>query len=94
MGSDEEADAGLKAARAVFDSIRSRDDEPAKFTAISEYAEGLRALSDEVSAERGPTAARIRDKKKLALAPLADEVGISKTRLHQLINAARKDRKE
>lgn len=75
----------------MFDSIRSRDDEPGKFTAVSEYAEGLRTLSDEVAAERGPIARRIREKTKLALAPLAKQVGISKTRLHQLIDAGKKD---
>ena len=92
MGSsDKEAADGLAAARAVFDSIRTRADEPSKFTAVTEYAEGLRDLSDEVAAERGPIARRIRDKGKLALAPLAKQVGISKTRLYQLIDSGKKD---
>jgi hypothetical protein len=90
-GGDDEVNAALAAARAAFDSIRSRDDDPAKFRAVSELAEGFRKLSEDASGERGEVVNRIRDRDQLKLAPLAKEVGMSKTRLHQLITAAKKE---
>ncbi|HET9974889.1 MAG TPA: hypothetical protein VFQ68_42120 [Streptosporangiaceae bacterium] len=84
---DEEVAAVLAAARAGFDAIRARDDDPAKFKAVSELAEGFRKLWEQASVERREVVTRIRDKGRLALAPLAQRVGMSKTRLHQLISA-------
>jgi len=84
-------DAALAAARAAFDSIRSRYDDPAKFRAVGELAEGLRKLSEDASAERREVITRIRERDKLKLAPLADQVGMSTTRLHQLITATKKE---
>jgi hypothetical protein len=90
-GGDEEVDAALAAARAAFDSIRSRDDDPAKFRAVTQLADGFRRLGDEASAERRGVVTRYRDREQLKLAPLADEVGMSTTRLHQLISATKKE---
>jgi hypothetical protein len=90
-GGDDEVNAALAAARAALDSIRSRYDDPEKFRAVSELAEGFRALSEDASAERGQVVSRIRDRDQLKLAPLAKEVGMSTTRLHQLIAAAMKE---
>ena len=90
-GGDDEVNAALAAARAAFDSIRSRADDPAKFRAVSELAEGLQKLSEDAAAERREVVNRIRDRDQLKLAPLAKEVGMSKTRLHQLITAAKKE---
>ena len=90
-GGDEEVDAALAAARAAFDSIRSRDDDPAKFGAVGELAEGFRKLSEDASAERREVVARIRVRDQLKLAPLAERLGMSTTRLHQLINATKKE---
>jgi hypothetical protein len=90
-GGDEEVDAALAAARAAFDSIRSRDDDPAKFRAVTQLADGFHRLGDEASAERRGVVTRYRDREQLKLAPLADQVGMSTTRLHQLISATKKE---
>jgi hypothetical protein len=90
-GGDDEVKDALATARAALDSVRSRDDDPAKFRAISELAEGFRKLWEEASAERREVVTRIRERTKLALAPLAERVGMSKTRLHQLITATKKE---
>ncbi len=84
-------DAALAAARAAFDSIRSREDDPAKFRAVSQLADGFHQLGNEASAERRGVVTRYRDREKLKLAPLADQVGMSTTRLHQLITATKKE---
>lgn len=91
MDGDDEVNAALAAARAAFDSIRSRDDDPAKFRAVTQLADGLHGLGNEASAERREVVNRIRDRDKLKLAPLAKEVGMSTTRLHQLITATKKE---
>jgi hypothetical protein len=88
---DPEVAAALAAARTAFDSIRSRDDDPAKFRAVSQLADGLHQLGNEASAERRGVVTRYRDREKLKLAPLADQVGMSTTRLHQLISATKKE---
>jgi hypothetical protein len=90
-GGDDEVNAALTAARAVFDSIRSRADDPAKFRAAGELAEGFRKLSEDASAERREVVARIRERDQLKLAPLAERLGMSTTRLHQLITATKKE---
>ena len=83
--------AALAAASAALESIRSRHDDPEKFKAVRELAEGFRALSEQASAEARGVVARIRDRDKLKLAHLAGQVGISTTRLHQLIDAAKEE---
>lgn len=88
--------AALGAARATFDSVRSRGDSPAKFKAMSRLAEGFRKLWEDAAAERPRIVKRYRDRERLALAPLARELSepdhhVSKTRVHQLIVAAGKD---
>jgi hypothetical protein len=88
---DPEVAAALAAARAAFDSVRSRDDDPAKFRAVSQLADGFRQLWESTAAERPGIVRRIRDRDKLALAPLARQLGMSKTRAHQLDTADRKD---
>ena len=90
-GSDDEVAAALAAASAALDSIRARHDDPEKFRAVRELAEGFRALSEHASAEAREVVARIRDRDNLKLRPLADQVGMSTTRLHQLIAAAKKE---
>jgi 8-oxo-dGTP pyrophosphatase MutT (NUDIX family) len=91
-GDDPDVTAALAAVDAALDVLRSRDDDQAKFKAFGDFAEGLRARSEGASAERREVVTRIRDKEKLTLAPLAGRVGISKTRLHQLVNAGKKVR--
>jgi hypothetical protein len=88
---DPEVGAALAAARAAFDSVRSRPDDPPKFKAVSQLADGFRKLWEEAAAERPGIVRRIRDRDRLALAPLARQLSMSKTRAHQLYAAARKD---
>jgi hypothetical protein len=89
--SDPEVGAALDAARAAFDSVRSRPDDPAKFQAISYLAEGFRRLWEETAAERPGIVRRIKDREKLAFAPLARRLSMSKTRAHQLYIEGGKD---
>jgi hypothetical protein len=93
---DEEAAAALTAARAAFDSLRSRADTPAKFKAFSRLERGFRKLWEDAAAERPGIVRRYRDREKLALAPLAQQLSepghpVSKTRVHQLYTADKKD---
>lgn len=91
---DEEVAAALATLDATLDALRSRDDTRGKFRAFGDLAEGLRDRSETAATERREVAARIKEHEKVSLGPLADELGISKTRLHQLINADKKDRKK
>jgi hypothetical protein len=93
-GGDDEVNAALAAARAAFDSIRSREDDPAKFRAVTQLADGFYELGNEASAERRGVVTRYRDREQLKLAPLADQVGMSTTRLHQLISATKKEARD
>ena len=88
---DDEVDAALAAARAAFDSVSSRPDDPAKFKAISQLADGFHRLGNKASAERRGVVKRYRDRSKLKLAPLAEQLSMSTTRVHQLINPPKKD---
>lgn len=83
--------ATLAAARAAFESVRSRTDDPAKFRAVSQMAAGFRRLWEDAAAERPRIVRRIRDRDKLALAPLARRLSISKTRVQQLYAEGGKD---
>jgi hypothetical protein len=88
---DDEVDAALAAARAAFDSVCSRTDDPAKFKAVSQFADGFHQLGNEASAERRGVVRRYRDREKLKLAPLAEQLSLSTTRVHQLITPDTKD---
>ena len=81
---DPEVTEALNAARAVFESVRSRPVSPAKFHAISQYADGLTKLRDQAAAERREVVRQYRDQEQLTLKPLAAELSISKTRAWQL----------
>ena len=93
---DAEVTAAVTAGRAALDSVLSRPDDPSKFRAISQLAEGLRHLWEDTAAERPAFVKRYRDRNQFALAPLARQLStpeqpLSKTRVHQLYEAARKD---
>ena len=83
--------AALAAAEAAFDSVCSRPDDPAKFKAVSRMADGFQKLGNKASAERRGVVKRYRDRTKLKLAPLAEQLNVSTTRVHQLINSPEKD---
>jgi len=91
---DEDVTELLAVLRRGLDDLRSREDTPAKFKAASRLAEGLRQFGEEAAAMRRDVVTAIRENEKLKLRPLADRVGISTTRLHQLIKAGEKDPKE
>ena len=93
MDDDDEVDAALAAARAAFDSVCSRPDDPAKFKAVSQMADGFHQLGNEASAERRGVVKRYRDREKLKLAPLAEQLSMSTTRVHQLINPDQEGRR-
>lgn len=93
-GEDEEVTAALDAVDATLDALRTRDDTRKKFKAFGDLAEGLRARSETASTERREVVTRIRESEKTALRPLADEFGISTTRLHQLLHPEKKDGKK
>ena len=88
---DAEVVAALAAALAVLESVRSRTDDPAKFKAISQLAAGFRRLWEDTAAERPGVIKRYRDREQLALAPLARQVDLSKTRVQQLYVEGGKD---
>jgi len=83
---DPEVTEGLNALRAVFESVRSRPDTPAKFHAVSQFTDGVQKLRDQGAAERRAVARRYRDANQFALAPLARELDLSKTRAWQLVS--------
>lgn len=91
---DEDVAAALNAVDATLDALRSLDDTRGKFKAFGDLAEGLRSRADTASTERREVAAHIKENEKVSLGPLADELGISKTRLHQLIHSEKKDRQK
>ena len=91
---DEDVTALLAVLRTGLDGLRSREDTPAKFKAASRLAEGLRELAEEAAALRRDVVIAIRENEQLKLRPLAGRIGISTTRLHQLIKAGEKDPKE
>ena len=92
--SDPEVADALAAASAALASIRTRDDDPAKFRAFTQLADGFHQLGNKASAERRGVITRYRDRAQLKLAPLADQVGMSTTRLHQLITATKKEARD
>ena len=94
MDEDEEAAAALAAVDETLDALRGRDDTRGKFKAFGDLAEGLRGRSETAAAERRGVAARIKENEKASLRPLADELGISPTRLHQFVTEEKKDRKK
>lgn len=81
---DPEVTAALNAFRAVFDSVRARPDNPAKFHAVSQFTDGAQKLRDEGAAERREVVRRYRDANQFALSRLGRELDISKTRAWQL----------
>ena len=91
MDDDDEVNAALAAARAAFGSVCSRPDDPAKFRAVSQLAAGFQKLGNEAAAERRSVVRRYRDREHLKLAPLAEQLGMGTTRVHQLINPPKKD---
>jgi hypothetical protein len=73
-------------------AVRAVPDPEAAFPYANELSEKLRELSIAAAALRTETAARIWDSKRMTLAALADRIGVSTTRAHQLIKGVRKNK--
>jgi len=90
MGAEQELAAVRSAVLAALDAIRDIEGSQEKVEAAGQLSRDLREWSDEASGIRDREVVAIWRAEKLALAPLAARVGISKTRAHQIIRAAEK----
>lgn len=72
----------------VLDLIDALPGSPVKTAAIRVAAESLGELEARVSEMRRAEVLRIRDEEQLALAPLAERIGISKARAGQIVKEA------
>jgi predicted DNA-binding protein (UPF0251 family) len=73
----------------ALDRIDAMPGSPAKTAEVRELAVELGKLSDRAAEIRKAEVLRVRDEEQLALAPLADRLGISKARAGQIIKEAR-----
>ena len=88
MNQDSGAAAELAALSRALDRIEAMPGSPAKTAAIRAAAEGLDKLGGRAAEMRKAEVLRIRDEEQLALAPLAERVGISKARAGQIVKEA------
>lgn len=88
MSQDSGAAAELAALSRALDRIAAMPGSPAKTAAIREAAEELAALAARAAGMRRAEVLRIRDEEQLALAPLAERLGISKARAGQIVKEA------
>lgn len=88
MSQDSGATAELAALSRALDRIEAMPGSPAKTAAIREAAVELIKLEARASKMREAEVLRIRDEEQLALAPLADRLGISKARAGQIVKEA------
>jgi predicted DNA-binding protein (UPF0251 family) len=88
VSQDTGAASELAALSRALDRIEAMPGSPAKTAAIREAAEELAALSARAAEIRRAEVLRIRDEEQLALAPLADRLGISKARAGQIVKEA------
>ena len=94
MSQDTGAAAELAALSRALDRIEAMPGSPAKTAAIREAAVELDQLEARAAKMREAEVIRIRDEEQLALAPLADRVGMSKARAGQIVKAEEKRQKE
>jgi predicted DNA-binding protein (UPF0251 family) len=87
MSQDSGAAAELAALSRALDRIEAMSGSPAKTAAIREAAVELDVLAARAAKIREAEVIRIRDEEQLALAPLADRVGMSKARAGQIVKA-------
>jgi DNA-binding transcriptional regulator YiaG len=88
VSQDTGAASELAALSRALDRIEAMPGSPAKTAAIREAAEELAALSARAAEIRRAEVLRIRDEEQLALAPLADRLGITKARAGQIVKEA------
>jgi len=87
VNQDSGAAAELAALSRALDRIEAMPGSRAKTAAIREVAEELDKLDARVAEMRRGDVLRIRDEEQLALAPLAELVGMSKARAGQIVKA-------
>ena len=87
MNQDSGAAAELAALSRALDRIEAMPGSRAKTAAIREVAEGLGKLDARAAKMREAEVLRIRTAEQLALAPLAERVGVSKARAGQIVKA-------
>lgn len=85
MNQDSGAGEELAALSRALDRIAAMPGSPAKTAAIREVAVGLDKLSAWAAEIRRAEVLRIRAEEELALAPLANRVGMSKARAGQIV---------
>jgi len=87
VNQDSGAAAELAALSRALDRIEAMPGSRAKTAAIREVAEGLGKLDARAAKMREAEVLRIRTAEQLALAPLAERVGVSKARAGQIVKA-------
>ena len=78
----------------ALDRVEAMPGSPAKTAAIRRLAEVIGKFDIRVTEMRRAEVLRIRDEEQLALAPLADRVGMSKARAGQIVKAEEQRQKE
>jgi hypothetical protein len=94
MSQDSGAAGELAALSRALDRIEAMPGSPARTAAIREAAEELPRLSARAAEIRRAEVLRIRAEEELALAPLADRVGMSKARAGQIVKAEERRQEE
>ena len=94
MSQDSGATDELAALSRALDRIDAMPGSPAKTAAIREAAIELEKLGDRASKMREAEVLRLRYEKLLTLAPLAEQVGISKARAGQIVKADERRQEE
>jgi|BogFormECP12_OM2_1039638.scaffolds.fasta_scaffold40696_2 hypothetical protein len=77
-----------RAELAAAEAVRQAPDGTAGFKLAVSLAEAFHAAGDRIARLRGQAQRRIRDEKSLSLRALADETGMSKSRVQQLMQEA------
>lgn len=86
-----ERDAAMEAVRSALGAIREAEDPQAKIDAAGQFSRDLREASDEAGGIREAEVLAIWQGGGMSMAELARRTGISKTRVHQIIQAARRE---
>lgn len=86
-----ERDAALEAVRSALGAVRELGDSQAKIEAASQFSRDLREASEESGDIRDEEVLSLWRAEGLSVAALARRSGISKTRAHQIIQAARRE---
>lgn len=94
MSQDSGAGTELDALSRALDRIEAMPGSPAKTAAIREAAVRLEGLEGRASKMREAEVLRLRYEKLLALAPLAEQVGMSKARAGQIVKAEERRQEE